>query len=352
MAVLRLAETQETRELRLWKRSDADSQWCCGRLDVRQSCPIRRRDVMHRYGRILAAVLLMLLPGMTSKIMIAALTHRVQVVLAWLLIAALVGCAPVLLYRHADRLVIWKVDDYFDLRSDQRNFLRVRLKELLAHHRQEALPVYERFLIDVKEKSADGISREELDWAFARFEDLKDDLFSRVIHDATGFLASVSEGQVRYLEDVFQKEQQRMEKALAVDTDKRLAKRAAATLGWLKQWLGPLTAEQKQRVRELSLGLPDFQRVRIEQQRQRQQKLVQLLKSDKEPGHVSEQLREWLLFPERSASPEYRQRLDEMRDRIKDMVLAIDRTLTPQQRAHAIRELQDMIADVHSMIVS
>jgi uncharacterized protein DUF6279 len=283
--------------------------------------------------------------------MTAAPGHRLLVFLASLLMAALVGCAPVLLYRHADRLVIWKVDDYFDLRSDQRTFLRSRLRELLAQHRKEALPVYEQFLVDVKEKSADGISREEIDWAFARYEDLKDDLFSRVIHDATGFLTSVNQGQVRYLEDVFQKEQQRTEKALAVDADKRLAKRASATLGWLKQWLGPLTAEQTQRVRDLSVALPDLQRVRVEHQRQRQQQLVQLLKSNKEPDRVSEQLREWLLFPERSAGPEYHRRLNDMKDRIKDMVLAIDRTVTPPQRAHALRELQDMINDIHSMTV-
>lgn len=288
-----------------------------------------------------------------DKTMTSALTHRISSILLVCLIAtALAGCAPTLLYRHADRLVIWKVDDYFDLRSDQRTFLRARLKELLEQHRKEALPVYEQFLIDVREKSADGLSRDELDWAFARFEDLKSDLFARVVRDATGFLTTVSDGQVRYLEGVFQREGQRMDRALTVSTDQRLDKRASATLGWLKQWLGPLTAEQKQRIREWSVQLPDLQRARVEQQRVRQQRLVQLLKSDKDPAHVAQQLREWLLFPDRSASPEYRQRLDEMKERVKDMILAVDRTVTPQQRTHALHELQAIITDIHSMILS
>jgi len=284
--------------------------------------------------------------------MMASLTHRVSILLACVIATAVAACAPTLLYRHADRLVIWKVDNYFDLSSDQRTFLRARLKELLAQHRKEALPVYEEFLIDVKRKSADGISRDELDWAFARFEDLKSDLFARVVQDATGFLTTVSDGQVRYLEDVFQKERQRTDKALMVETDQRLDKRAAATLGWLKQWLGPLTPEQKQRIREWSVRLPDLQRVRVEQQRVRQQRLVQVLKSGKDPGHVAQQLREWLVFPERSATPEYRQRLDEMKERVKDMILAVDRTVTPQQRAHALHELQDIITEIHSMSLS
>jgi hypothetical protein len=67
---------------------------------------------------------------------------------------------------------------------------------------------------------------------------------------------------------------------------------------------------------------------------------------------VSQQLREWLLFPDHSGSPEYRQRLDEMKERVKDMILAVDRTVTPQQRAHALQELQDIITDIRSMIPS
>jgi hypothetical protein len=96
-------------------------------------------------------------------------------------VGLLMSCSPTLLYRHADRLLLWKIDEYVDLTSDQKRMVRDQIKALLARHRKEALPLYERFLIEVKDKSSDGLDRQEVDWMFSTYQQFRTDLFGRVM---------------------------------------------------------------------------------------------------------------------------------------------------------------------------
>lgn len=188
----------------------------------------------------------------------------------------------------------------------------------------------------VREKSSDGLNREEIEWIFDRYQQLRADLFERIIADGARFLASVDKQQVRNLEQAFRKDNDKMETSLRGNTDKRLSERSAEALERLKDWLGSLTKEQRQQIVERSRSLPDLLRVRLEFQRRRQQEVVQLLRSSKNSEILSQRLHDWLVFPERSAQPDYQLAQERMKDALKEMVLAIDRIITPQQRAHAL----------------
>ena len=280
------------------------------------------------------------------------LANRLKQAGVWLLVGLLIGCSPTFAYRHADWLILWKIDDYFDLTGEQKAFLRGRLKEVLARHRHEALPVYERFLTEIKKKSSDGLNRDEVDWVFSTYQQLRADLFERIVADGTFFLTSVDTQQTRHLEEAFREDNARAEHLVNETAETRLAKRATATLNWLKDWLGTLTLEQKNRIAALSVTLPDIEPVWVQYQKQRQQEILNLLRSTPSSQAVSQQLRDWLLFPERSAPPDYRRAFEHMRIAVKEMVLSVDGMITPQQRARALARLQDLINDVHALATS
>ena len=225
-----------------------------------------------------------------------------------LLISVLAGlimsCVPTFLYRHADRLVLWKIDEYVDLQADQKQFVRDRLKNLLARHRKEALPMYERFLIQIKEQSADGLDRQEIDWMFSTYQRLRADLFGRIVADGAVILSSLTEGQVRYMEHMFQRDHEKAIRKLKEDRDSRLSRRASATLDWLKDWFGTCTKEQQQYIKKLSMALPDLSAVRLEYQEHWQHEFIQFLQSTRDPQLLSGYLENRLLSPERSVPPD------------------------------------------------
>jgi Family of unknown function (DUF6279) len=159
----------------------------------------------------------------------------------------------------------------------------------------------------------------------------------------------MSDRQVGYLERQFQRDHEKAAGRLKEDQQARLTKRASTTLDWLKTWLGPLTKGQQQHIKALSMALPDMPPVRAEYQRDRQQQLIRFLNSTRDPDLLSRYLESWLMYPQRTAPPDYQRAVDQMNTSLKDITLDIDHLITEQQRAHALLELQHLIDEVHAL---
>ncbi|MGH7167064.1 MAG: hypothetical protein ACREII_00880, partial [Nitrospiraceae bacterium] len=56
---------------------------------------------------------------------------RLRTCLLLALIASSVGCTTKFFYNHADSLAMWQLDRYFDLTSDQKEFLSSSLASIL-----------------------------------------------------------------------------------------------------------------------------------------------------------------------------------------------------------------------------
>lgn len=259
------------------------------------------------------------------------------------------ACAVNVTYRYADWLALWKINQYFDLNREQKNALAGQLKSHLARHRKDALPIYISALSELRDRIRDRLTRRDLEWVFETYQRLRADLFEDFVTDGTAFLISVDDEQIRHLDERFKKDNDKAERLLQESTQERLAERAESTLELLRDWLGPLSAEQERRVTRLSLALPDTQPLRLKFYRERQLVLMQLLRPPRDPDAIAQGLRDWVVFPERREAPAFRQALDQMQAAIIDMALAIDPMLTVRQREHALRKLQQLIDELKGL---
>src|SRR6185295_5972048 len=157
----------------------------------------------------------------------------------------LAGCSVLSLYRYADWIILWQADHYLDLTSEQRRDLSQRLTPLLARHRKEALPQYEAFLLQIRQRFERGLTNQDLEWVFTNYDRLRNDLINRVIADSGIFLASVDSSQVRTLEAAFQKDHTKAARLAQAPVPERLKKRADETIDWLEDWLGSLSKDQE-----------------------------------------------------------------------------------------------------------
>jgi hypothetical protein len=265
------------------------------------------------------------------------------------LLVALAGCSLTAAYRYADWIILWQLDHYFDLTSDQRQDLAQRLTPLLARHRHEALPQYEAFLLQIRQRVERGLTGPDVDWVYATYDRLRADLFDRFVADGGAFLASVDTHQVRTFESALQQDNAKAARLVQAPAPERLNKRAQATLDWLEDWLGPLSTDQQDRIREWSRSLPDMQPVGVAYRQQRQQELLTLLHQPRSPERVARELRTILVYPDQTAPASYQEAVQRMRAAVKTMALAIDQRLTPEQRRHAVAKLQRLIDQVHGL---
>ena len=265
------------------------------------------------------------------------------------LLVLLAGCSNLSFYRYADWLILWQADHYFDLTSYQRHDLAQRLTPLLARHRHEAIPEYESFLVQFRQRFERGLTGEDLDWVYANYDRLRADLFDRVVADVGVFLISVDPRQVRTLEAALQKDNEKAERLVQAPAPERLKKRAHATLDWLEDWLGSLSKDQESRIREWSLALPDTQQAGVSYQQQRQQELLALLHQSRTPESVAGELRTMFVYQDHSAPQAYQDAVHQMRAAAKAMALAIDQQVTADQRQHAMTKLQRLIDQLHDL---
>ena len=265
------------------------------------------------------------------------------------LLVLLAGCSILSVYRYADWLILWQVDHSLDLTSDQRHDLAQRLKPLLARHRHEAIPQYESFLVQFRQRFERGLTGQDLDWVYASYDRLRADLFDRVVADGGVFLASVDSRQVRTLEAALQKDNEKAVRLVQAPTAERLKKRAYATLDSLEDWVGPLSEDQEAQIREWSLALPDTQPAWVKYQQQRQQELLALFHQPRTSERIAVELRTMLVYPEHTAPQAYQDGVRQMRAAVKTMALAVDQRLTPDQRRHAVTKLERFIEQLHDL---
>lgn len=280
-----------------------------------------------------------------------AVRHRPWTWCAAGLLVLLAGCSLTLTYRYADWIIIWQVDHYFDLTADQRHDVAERLTPLLARHRHEAIPQYEAFLVQVRQRFERGLTSQDIDWAYATFDRFRADLFDRVVADGGALLASVDSRQVRILEAALQKDHEKAARLVQDPAPERLKKRADATLGWVEDWLGFLSKDQEAQIREWSLALPDTQQAWVAYQQQRQQELLALLHQSRTPERIAGELRTMFVYQDHTAPQAYQDAVRQMRAAIKTMVLAIDQQVTADQRRHAVTKLQRFIDQLHDLQV-
>ncbi|BFU91370.1 MAG: hypothetical protein NTAFB01_25570 [Nitrospira sp.] len=266
-----------------------------------------------------------------------------------MLLVALTGCSLTTSYRYADRIILWKLGHYFDLNHDQRHDLAQRLTSLLDRHRHEALPQYETFLREIRQRVERGLTGPDIDWAYATYDQLRTDLFERIVTDSGAFLASVEIRQVRTFESALQKDNTKAARLGQTPAPERLKERAQTTLDLAKDWLGPLTKEQQAQIREWSLTLPDVEPMWIAYQQQRLQELVTLLHQSRTPEQIARELRSMFAYHDQTAPQAYQNAIRHMRENAKTMALAIDRCLTSDQRRHAVAKLQRLINQVHNL---
>ncbi|WP_409423087.1 DUF6279 family lipoprotein [Pseudaeromonas sp. ZJS20] len=112
------------------------------------------------------------------------------------------GCSVRLLYHWLDWAIAWKLDDYFQLTSQQSRVVDHEVDRFLSWHRQVELPVYAKQLRQLADELKGPLSEERTDYYFGLFEGDLTRLADGVEPYANRIAASLQDDQIhRYMGD-------------------------------------------------------------------------------------------------------------------------------------------------------
>ena len=272
-----------------------------------------------------------------------------SVLLAILLVlATLPGCSMVRLgYGQLDIVAAWKADDYFDLDARQKDEFVKRFDRLHEWHRYEQLPDYAAFLSQTRNRVQKGLTRDDGLWFVEGFRTRYRAIAMRGSDDAAALLVTITEPQLDALQRQFDKDNRKFsrEYRLAGGVEDIQRARVRRTLDEVKDWVGSLSYEQEQRIIAIVNALPMTEQLRYEDRLRRQREFLQLMAQRENRAEFAAKLRHWLVNWEKGRAPEYERRYNEWLDKRVQMLIEIDRMLTPTQRTAVLRRLQDYIDD-------
>jgi len=255
-----------------------------------------------------------------------------------LLALLLQGCSfSRLAYNNVDVVLRWQADHYFDLEGEQTDQLDRALATLLAWHRREALPQYARLTDEMAARLQRGLKRADLEWSYDAIREQIRQTLVAAAGDSGRLLDGLSTEQIEHFERRLAEENRKFVKEEVQGTVEQLRKRRyKRNVERLEEWFGTLDDVQTERLRKYSARAPLSGALRERDRKRRQAEFVAMLRA----RDASKRLAPWLERWESDREPAYVQAALATRDEYMQLLLDLDKTLSTEQRAHAVAHMR------------
>lgn len=273
-----------------------------------------------------------------------------RAVAAILAACLLCGCSMVrLAYENADSYLRWRAGNYLDVHGEAVEELDAAITGFHDWHRTQALPEYARLAGEAALRVDDGVSPEDLVWGYDSLMVQARVSLRAAAQRIAPLLGRLDAQQIAHIESRLAEDNRRFAKEFLRGSEgERRERRARRITKRLEEWVGRLSEAQLERVRQYSERAPLVGALRDRDNRRLQAKLLDLLRSD-DKETLKESLVELAGRWNRDRDPDYAAAIEAARREIYAMLLDLDRSLSPEQRAQAVANLRRYAADFQQL---
>lgn len=256
-----------------------------------------------------------------------------KITLLFIALSLLSGCSAVrVAYDNADTYLRWRAGNYLDLSGEASDDLDERIDGFLLWHRAQALPEYAKFSSEAARRLGDGLSREDVVWGYDSVRLHVRRSLREAAERMAPLLDKLSEEQVRHMEGRLREDNRKFARENLRGSDKeRRKRRADRMVDRLEDWVGSLSEAQVRRVREYSERAPLTVELRDQDRKRVQGEFLAIVRAREAAKRLPALAENW----ERGRDPAFAQANAAWREELYAMLLDVDRTLTPEQRARA-----------------
>ncbi len=260
------------------------------------------------------------------------------------------GCNKLRLgYEYADWLVIYSVEDNFDLDKPQ----AIRLKEDVAAyfhwHRTQMMPAYSDFLTYIADGVRDGLRPAEVDTGYARYKSLYKRTMEPVAEKSVTLLESLSPDQVDAWLDLQRRKNRKLRKEFSGSPEERLEHRYNKIVDEMEDWTGRLSGEQKNKIKVLNATLPWNGNLWLDMREKVQDHLAELLKKKAPLTELRDYLKTYYLETDALRSPEYGVKYHAFETRLRILIYQVHNILTVEQKMHFIQQVEKQAQDFRAL---
>ena len=249
-------------------------------------------------------------------------------------------------YDNADTMLRFMASSYVDLDAAQSDDLTRRIARFHQWHRANELPLYAALLRSASQRAAAGITAEDFAWGLASVRSRYRRFAAKAAEDAAPVLATLAGTQLLALERKFAENNEKYAKEfLSSDDNERRRKQLRRMLERFRDFAGELTADQETRIRSFALAHERHVALRFEDRQRWQRDFVAALRREHRPEELGRRLADMFERPELRRSEEFIREDARWEEDLGRLIVDLDRSLSPTQRAHVVRRLSDYAED-------
>jgi hypothetical protein len=262
----------------------------------------------------------------------------------------LTGCGLGLVYPRLDSVVGFYLEGLVTLEPEQSAELKRILAGNLEWHRRSELGDYSAFLREVAATVGRGSNREDWLAATRRTEQYWREVFEQAAPGYTRIAATFSDAQVReLLANLARADEKERRKYASRSPAERDARREKSLRRAIERFTGPLAPAQRELLRVHVAASPSFVPEWLDNRREWREALADALESRGDGAAFASRMQILVARPDELWTPAYRNAVERRRDALVDLMVGLDATLTPAQRAAAQRQLLALADEVQSL---
>ena len=262
--------------------------------------------------------------------------------------AVLAGCGTVMrvVYNNGDFALRVMANEYFDTSGDQSEILKAQLARFHEWHRREELPAYARIFQSAAERAARGLTPEDVTWGITAVRERYRLVVAQAAEGGAPVIATLKPDNYAALERKFADVNAKFTNDyLAGDQAKRDRARAKWFEERIEWFIGDLSEQQVAIVQRFVQSQPRMNEVRLADRKRRQQEFVALIRQYQSSPELVQRMRDFFVHWERDRGAEHAKLAREWEGRLVQLVVDLDRTLLPEQRAKLVGRFEMLAED-------
>lgn len=277
----------------------------------------------------------------------------------WLAIAAVAlsvtGCAMIRIgYENADTVGLIWFNRYLDLSSEQKDFVKPRLRQLVSWHRKTQLPDYVVIATDLQRRASGEVSVAEVTKIAADLKKRGEMMARHAIPDLADLALRLTPDNIDAMREKFASNDDKFrDDMMKGGIDGQQKARYDKTLDRVEEWYGRFSRDQRAAIRKLSDARPMNNDVLLAERQRREQEIVDILvrvqREKPSRDAVIGMLKSYDDRFDASPDPQRRAFVESLRRATDEMNAGIHNLATPEQRAKAVDKLQDWIDTFKSL---
>lgn len=243
-----------------------------------------------------------------------------------------------------------KVDDYFDLNSDQVDFVKSSFQNYFIWVKRSELKKYKRLLVDVK-NNTDNMSMADMERFNKIIKNYFDISLNKLEPSIVSFLRTVDDSQITYYENYLKenRDEKRMDQFKKTDKDYYQIK-YDSLYKRLEEYFGELSDSQKKKVRKIfSYDKRRAQIIFYDDLRSRQ-RFLKILKNYRKDSDFDKKISNVLRSGNLLFTAEEKKRREAYHRRNLVRMYELFQILTPEQQSHFKSKIDEYIDIIDSIL--